>query len=92
MTIYYRGQNVGTRRVDFLVADKVMVELKAVENLLPVHFAQAINYCEVYNIPDGLLLNFGSTKLGFKRVVNKKCRSLPKSIGKIEDILREESR
>ena len=72
MQIMYREDNIGTRRVDFFVEELVMVELKAVEQLLPVHKAQAINYCEAYHIADGLLLNFGAMSLEFKRVYNKK--------------------
>jgi GxxExxY protein len=71
MPIHYRDQQIGTRRVDFFVANSVMVELKAVEKLENVHKAQAINYCEAYNIPDGLLINFGGSSLEFKRVYNK---------------------
>lgn len=71
MQIFYRDVQVGTRRVDFFVEGKVMVELKAVEKLEDVHKAQAINYCEAYNIADGLLINFGSKSLDFKRVYNK---------------------
>jgi GxxExxY protein len=69
--LHYKGLNVGKRRVDFFVAGKVMVEIKAIEKLEDVHKAQAINYCEAYNIPDGLLINFGSKSLDFKRVYNK---------------------
>lgn len=72
MDLFYRNQNVGTRRVDFFVEEKVMVEIKAIEKLEDVHKAQAINYCEAYNISDGLLINFGSKSLDFKRVFNKK--------------------
>lgn len=71
MKIFYRGENVGTRRVDFFVEGQVMVELKAIEKLEDVHKAQAINYCEAYGIADGLLINFGSKSLDFKRVYNK---------------------
>ncbi len=71
MPIFYRDENVGTRRVDFFVEGKVMVELKAIEKLEDVHKAQAINYCEAYNIADGLLINFGSKSIDFKRVYNK---------------------
>ncbi len=73
MTIYYEEIAIGTRRVDFFVENAVMVELKAVEKLLPVHKAQAINYCEAYSIADGLLINFGGLSLEFNRVYNKKC-------------------
>lgn len=71
MGIFYREKHIGTRRVDFFVEQKVMVEIKAVEKLEDVHKAQAINYCEAYNIPDGLLINFGAKSLDFKRVYNK---------------------
>jgi GxxExxY protein len=66
MPIYYRDQQIGTRRVDFFVENSVMVELKAVEKLENVHKAQAINYCEAYNIPDGLLINFGRSSWNLK--------------------------
>ncbi len=72
MPIFYREINIGTRRVDFFVENAVMVELKAIEKLEDVHKAQAINYCEAYNIADGLLINFGAKSLEFKRVYNKK--------------------
>ena len=71
MPLQYKGYDVGTRRVDFFVEGKVMVELKAIEKLEDVHKAQAINYCEAYNIADGLLINFGGKSLDFKRVYNK---------------------
>ena len=69
--VFYREEQVGTRRVDFFVEGLVMVEIKAIEKLEGVHKAQAINYCEAYNIEDGLLINFGGTSLEFKRVYKK---------------------
>ncbi len=72
MPIFYRGEQIGTRRVDFFVEEQVMVELKAVEKLEGVHKAQAINYLEAYNMANGLLINFGNLSLEFKRVYNKK--------------------
>jgi GxxExxY protein len=72
MPIFYRGIHIGTRRVDFFMENSVMVELKATEKLEDVHKAQAINYCEAYNMADGLLINFGAKSLEFKRVYNKK--------------------
>ena len=69
MQIHYDGQEIGTRRVDFLVEDKVMVELKAVTMLEDVHLAQAINYLEAYQLEVGLLLNFGAKSLEYRRVV-----------------------
>ena len=70
MIIFYEGIDIGTRRVDFFVDDFVMVELKAIIKLEEVHLAQAMNYCQAYNLPVGLLLNFGSKSLEFKRVYN----------------------
>jgi GxxExxY protein len=71
MPIYYEGINVGTRRVDFLVADLIMVELKAVSKLDEVHFAQCLNYLEAYKLETGLLLNFGAKSLEVRRVTNE---------------------
>lgn len=70
MAIFYESINIGTRRVDFFVEDNIMVELKALIKLEEVHLAQAMNYCQVYNLPIGLLINFGSKSLEFKRVYN----------------------
>ena len=71
MTIYYEGIDVGTRRVDFLVEDKIMVELKATTKLEDVHLAQALNYLEEYKLETGLLINFSAKSLEFKRVTNE---------------------
>lgn len=75
MPIYYKKSEIGTRRVDFLVEGKISVELKAISKLEDVHFAQAINYLEAYNLEIGLLINFGETSLNFKRLTNKKFKS-----------------
>lgn len=72
MPIYYKNQQIGTRRVDFLVEGEISVELKAIIKLEDVHLAQAINYLEAYDIEVGLLINFGSKSLEFKRLSNKK--------------------
>lgn len=72
MPIYYKEQLIGSRRVDFFVEDEIMVELKAIIQLEDVHLAQAINYLEAYNIKTGLLINFGSQRLQFKRLLNNK--------------------
>jgi GxxExxY protein len=69
MQIYYDGQEIGTRRVAFLVEDKVMVELKALTTLEDVHLAQAINYLEAYKLEVGLLLNFGAKSLEYRRLI-----------------------
>ncbi len=75
MPIYYCNDQIGTRRVDFLVEGIISVELKAITKLEDVHFAQAINYLEAYNLEIGLLINFGETSLNFKRLTNKKFKS-----------------
>ncbi len=74
MPIYYKQEQIGTRRVDFLVEGSVSVELKAIIKLEDVHLAQAINYLEAYDLEIGLLINFGSKSLEFKRVQNKKFK------------------
>lgn len=66
---YLKDTEIGTGRVDFLIENKVMLELKAVIKLEDVHLAQAINYLEAYQLEDGLLINFGSRSLEFKRVM-----------------------
>jgi len=75
MPVYYKKQLIGTRRVDFLVEEVVSVELKAIITLEDVHFAQAINYLEAYNLEVGLLINFGARSLQYKRLANKKFKS-----------------
>ena len=72
MSIFYNGIEVGKRRVDFFVENKIMLELKAVIKLEDVHLAQALNYLEAYQSEIGLLINFGARNLEFKRVHNNK--------------------
>ena len=74
MPVFYRDVQVGTRRVDFFVEGLISVEIKAIIQLEDVHLAQAINYLEAYNIQIGLLINFGSKSLTFKRLLNKKFK------------------
>ena len=68
MDISYKGELLGTRRVDFFVEGIIMVEIKALTQLDDVHLAQAINYLEAYGLDIGLLINFGNRSLQFKRV------------------------
>ena len=72
MPLFYKGEDVGGRRVDFLVCGEISVEIKAIINLEDVHLAQAMNYLEAYNLQTGLLINFGAKSLQFKRLFNKK--------------------
>ncbi len=69
LPLYYRGEAVGSRRVDFLVDGVVLVELKAVSEITPTHHAQVLNYLNAYQLEVALLLNFGQTSLDFKRFV-----------------------
>ena len=70
--IYYEGINVGKRRADFVVEDKVILELKARIQLEDAHLAQAKNYVVAYDKPIGLLINFGARSLQFKKIFNPK--------------------
>lgn len=72
MPVYYKKEQIGLRRVDFLAEEKISVEIKAIIQLEDVHLAQAINYLEAYNIEIGLLINFGAKSLQFKRLINTK--------------------
>jgi GxxExxY protein len=74
MPVYYKNQQIGTRRADFLVEGTVSVELKAIIQIEEVHLAQAINYLEAYDLEVGLLINFGAKSLQFKRLTNKSFR------------------
>jgi GxxExxY protein len=71
MPIYYDGVDIGKRRVDFLVSDIVMVEIKATSKLEDAHLAQILNYLEAYKLETGLLLNFGSKSLEFRRITSE---------------------
>ena len=72
MTVYYEGFDIGTRRVDFFVEEKIMTELKAIIEINNTNLNQTRNYLEAYNLPVGLLLNFGSNSLQYKRIYNTK--------------------
>jgi len=69
--IFYKDlpEPIGTRRADFVVEGKVLVEIKAIVQLEDVHWAQALNYLKAYKLEVGLLINFGSKSLTFKRLV-----------------------
>lgn len=74
MPISFKGHHIGTRRVDFLIEDVLSVELKAIMKLEDDNLAQAINYLEAYNLEVGMLINFSSPSLQFKRLMNKKFK------------------
>ena len=74
MPVLYKGIHVGERRVDFLIDQKICVELKAVIQLENVHLAEAKNYLEAFNLEVGLLINFGANSLEWKRIFNNKFK------------------
>ncbi|MCO5237295.1 MAG: GxxExxY protein [Chitinophagaceae bacterium] len=79
MSIFYKGASIGIRRINFIVEGKVMVELKAVAQLEEDHLDQVINHLEAYKMKIGLLINFGSRNLQYKRLIKSKSRSIIKS-------------
>ena len=68
MPIFYGGEEIGSRRVDFLVENTVLVELKALVAMEDVHLAQGLNYLVAYKLDKGLLINFGAKSLEIKRL------------------------
>jgi GxxExxY protein len=72
MTVYYSGEKIGTRKVDFFIENKIMVEIKAVSELDDTHLAQVLNYLEASGHEIGLLINFGAKSLQFNRLHNRK--------------------
>lgn len=71
--IFYKSTKIGTRRVDFIVENDIIVEIKALISLENVHLAQTKNYLNAFNKPTGLLINFGAPSLQFKKIFNSKC-------------------
>lgn len=76
--IFYKDlqEPIGTRRADFVVEGKVLVEIKAIKELEDVHMAQALNYLKAYKLEIGLLINFGSKSLTFKRLISSSKKQL----------------
>jgi GxxExxY protein len=74
MPIFYDNQNIGSRRVDFVVANEIVVELKAIIQLEDVHLAQGLNYLVAYKMDKGLLINFGAKSLDVKRLRHPRGR------------------
>lgn len=68
LAVFFRGQSVGEFFADLMVADKVIVEIKAVKALTPGHQAQLINYLKATHMKVGLIVNFGRPKLEYKRL------------------------
>ncbi len=70
--VFYDEILIGKRRVDFVVENKVLVELKAIGDFVPANYSQIMNYLEAFHFEIGLLINFGNSSLEFKRFTNKK--------------------
>ncbi|MFD1626368.1 GxxExxY protein [Azospirillum griseum] len=64
----YKGAVVGRYVADMIVADGLIVEIKAVDAIASAHVGQTLNYLRASGLNTGLILNFGSSRLGFKRV------------------------
>ncbi len=71
VTVSYKGREVGTARLDFLVEEILVVELKAVDDLAPIHLAQVLSYLKATSLPLALLINFNVPVLrdGIKRII-----------------------
>ena len=82
-TVYYEKIEVGTRRADFVVEEKVIIEIKALVKLEDVHIAQAKNYTVAYDFPLGLLINFGGKSLEYKMLFNPKFYPVPNSANSV---------
>jgi GxxExxY protein len=67
--IYYEGEKVGTQRLDLVVNNMVIVELKAIKGLEDINKAQLLSYLKASGLKIGLLLNFGKPVLEIKRLV-----------------------
>ena len=68
ITIYYKGKIVGTHRLDIVVDDSIILELKTVETLSKAHYAQLRSYLKAAGIGIGLLINFSEAKADYRRV------------------------
>lgn len=74
LSLEYKGCVVDTAfRADIVVADRLLVELKSVEQVLPLHSAQLLTYLRVMRLPIGLLINFNVPRLrsGIRRIINR---------------------
>jgi GxxExxY protein len=81
MKIFYDNEEIGTRRVDFLVEDSILIELKALKCIEDTHLAQGLNYLVAYKLDKGLLINFGTKNIEVKRLrhpQNKMPNTIPR--------------
>ena len=74
MSVAFRGEIIGDFIADFVIEDKVILELKAVSNLLPEHSAQVINYLKTSNLDVGLLVNFGRPSIEIRHLYHPRLQ------------------
>lgn len=74
-SVFYEGILVGKRRVDFLINKLIPTEVKAIGTLDSSAINQILNYLEAFNLEIGLLINFGNTRLEYKRLTNNKFKT-----------------
>lgn len=74
LPVFYKNTNIGSRCADFLVEGKVLVELKAINELDDAHFAQIVNYLKAYKLEVALLINFGEASLRHRRFLHNLSR------------------
>ena len=77
ITVFYKDHQIGEHRLDFLVEDRIVVELKAIKALEDIHFAIGRSYLKATNLQDGLLLNFATTPLTIKRFCRERSDASP---------------
>lgn len=71
IVLKYRGLPIGEHRLDLLIDSKLVVELKAIRDMEPVHFSIVRSYMKAVGVESGLILNFGTMPLGIKRVARE---------------------
>ena len=67
--VFYKGHEIGSYITDLVIEGQILVELKAVDKLIPLHEAQLLNYLKATGIKLGLLINFGAERVEYKRLV-----------------------
>ena len=71
VVIYYRGQRIGVHRLDMVVEDRIIVELKTVESLSKAHYAQLRSYLKATSIALGILVNFSPERADYRRIITR---------------------
>ena len=75
LPVFYKDTNIGSRRADFLVEGQVLVELKALHELVDSNFSQVVNYLKAYRLEVALLINFGESSLRHRRFLHNPPRT-----------------